>query len=175
VEILQMESKGGCQSQPWMCHVVCLAVSVLVTSCCFDLPQLPGVDAETPLPLYLELLAGDGDIGGSGNLDETGTAARFNKPSGVAVDSNVYVADRVNCTIRKIDADGLVTTLAGTAGAAGSEDGVGAATRFNDPAGVAVDSAGNVYVADTSNHTIRKVTATGVVTTLLHAMGDGVV
>jgi sugar lactone lactonase YvrE len=79
---------------------------------------------------------------------------------------NVYVADRNNQTIRKVTAAGVVSTLAGTAGMFGSADGTGAAALFNEPTGVAVDSAGNVYVADTDNCTIRKVTPVGVVTTL---------
>ena len=81
-------------------------------------------------------------------------------PYGVAVDSagNVYVADTSNHTIRKVTPAGVVTTLAGLAGNSGSADGTGSAARFYLPCGVAVDSAGNVYVADTGNHTIRKVT-----------------
>jgi hypothetical protein len=79
---------------------------------------------------------------------------------------NVFVADPGNCTIRKVTAAGVVTTLAGSAGAYGSADGTGSAARFSYPFGVAVDSAGNVFVADQHNHTIRKVTAAGVVTTI---------
>ena len=76
----------------------------------------------------------------------------------MAVDSagNVYVADQANSTIRKMTPAGLVTTLAGSAGQSGSADGVGSAARFNLPGGVAVDSAGNVYVADIYNHRITK-------------------
>src|SRR6185436_3909057 len=104
----------------------------------------------------------------SGSTDDTGAAARFSSPQGVAVDSagNIYVADRNNHTIRKITAAGVVTTLAGTGGVAGSADGTGAAARFNFPASVGVDAAGNVYIADASNNTLRKVTPAGVVTTL---------
>jgi uncharacterized protein YjiK len=103
-----------------------------------------------------------------GSADGTGAAARFNQPSGVAVDSagNVYLTDRGNNTLRKVTPAGVVTTLAGTAGMAGSADGTGAAARFNQPIGVAVDSAGNVYVADRGSNTLRKVTPAGVVTTL---------
>ena len=92
----------------------------------------------------------------------------------MAVDSagNVYVADTDNHTIRKVTPAGVVTTLAGLAGSPGSADGTGSAARFYCPRGVAVDSAGNVYVADTGNHTIRKVTPAGVVTTLAGLAGS---
>src|SRR5260221_721646 len=90
--------------------------------------------------------------GGGGNVDGTGIAARFNSPYCLAVDSagNVYVAD-TGSTIRKITPAGEVTTLAGSAGQIGSDDGVGSAARFFVPTGVAVDGAGNVYVADYGN------------------------
>src|SRR5438093_873600 len=83
-----------------------------------------------------------------GSNDGTGSAARFNNPYSVAVDSagNVYVADFGNYTVRKITPDGVVTTLAGTAGQYGSADGTGSAARFFQPSGVAVDSGGNIYV-----------------------------
>ncbi len=102
----------------------------------------------------------------SGNANGTGTAAGFNGPAGVAVDAvgNVYVADFNNNLIRKITAAGVVTTLAGST--AGKVDGIGTAASFRGPRGVAVDAAGNVYVADANNNLIRKVTAAGVVTTL---------
>ena len=115
-----------------------------------------------------------GTAGSTGSTNGTGAAARFNYPSGIAVDSagNVYVADRSNSTIRKITSGGVVTTLAGTAGSTGSTNGTGAAARFNHPFGVAVDSAGNVYVADTQNSTIRKITSAGVVTTPVGSAGS---
>src|SRR5437764_538568 len=108
-----------------------------------------------------------------GSADGTGSAASFNCPCGVTVDSgvNVYVADTSNSTIRKITPAGAVSTLAGTAGASGSDDGTGSAARFNFPFGLAVDSAGNIYVADTSNSTIRKVTPAGAVSTLAGTAG----
>ena len=115
-----------------------------------------------------------GLAGSPGSIGGTGSAARFNFPYGVAVDSasNVYVADSYNHTIRKITTGGVVTTLAGLAGAAGSADGTGSAARFYTPVGVAVDNAGNVYVADYSNSTIRKITSSGVVTTLAGLAGS---
>ena len=109
-----------------------------------------------------------GTAGSQGSADGTGSAALFNYPNGVAVDAtgNVYIADESNHTIRKITSGGVVTTLAGTAGSSGSTDGTGSAARFASPAGVAADVEGNVYVADRANHSIRKITSGGVVTTL---------
>ncbi len=114
-----------------------------------------------------------GSVGSSGTNDGVGSAARFSYPKGVAVDSagNVYVADNGNSTIRQVTPAGVVTTLAGSPGLYGSSDGTGSNARFGGPSGVAVDSADNVYVADTDNQTIRKVTPAGVVTTLAGSPG----
>lgn len=121
-----------------------------------------------------------GPPGGPGSTDDMGSAARFTNPFGIAVDSagNIYVADVDNSTIRKITPAGVVTTLAGMAGVHGDTDGTGPGARFSSPSGVAVDSSGTVYVADTENHTIRKITTGGVVTTLagmagVHGSADG--
>ncbi|MBC7474133.1 MAG: hypothetical protein H7263_07550, partial [Candidatus Sericytochromatia bacterium] len=106
---------------------------------------------------------------GNGYADGNGTAAQFNYPQGLAVDSsgNVYVADTINHKIRKIanDATHTVSTITGTTGigngvngdSSGYLDGNGTAAQFNNPQGVSVDSSGNVYVADTYNHKIRKI------------------
>ena len=109
-----------------------------------------------------------GSAGAPGSADGTGTSARFTVPYAVAVDTTgtVFVVDHGNHTIRKITADGVVTTLAGTAGSQGSTDGSGAAARFRYPSGVAVDRNGNVFVADTDNHVIRQITPSGEVTTV---------
>jgi DNA-binding beta-propeller fold protein YncE len=109
-----------------------------------------------------------GSAGNFGSTDATGGNARFYGPQAIAVDSsdNLYVADTANHTIRKITSGGVVSTLAGLAGTNGLTDGTGSNARFNAPQGLAVDSSFNVYVADTWNHTIRKVTSAGVVTTL---------
>jgi len=149
----------------------CLVV-LAAASCGFpQLPDLPDSDGGGPSDLDLELLAGNAD--GSGSVDGTGAAARFSSASSVAIDGagTVYVADRDNHTIRRITAAGVVTTLAGTPRVFGSADGTGAAARFRIPTGVAVDGAGNVYVTDTGNHTLRKVTTAGVVTTLAGTAG----
>ncbi|MFO1497894.1 MAG: hypothetical protein U1G07_05785 [Verrucomicrobiota bacterium] len=115
-----------------------------------------------------------GRPGGFGSADGTGSAARFNQPSGVALDSagNMFIGDTLNYTIRKVTPDGVVTTLAGRADSRGSADGTGTAARLYQPWGVAVDNAGNVYVGDSWNHTIRKVTPAGVVTTLAGLAGS---
>jgi hypothetical protein len=112
--------------------------------------------------------------GSGGIVDGTGWAARFDAPGSVRLDAsgNAYVADSYNNTIRKITPAGVVTTLAGTARVIGSSDGTGPAAHFNGPGGVATDSAGNVYVADSGNYTIRKITPAGVVTTLAGAAGS---
>src|SRR5438046_2136733 len=112
-------------------------------------------------------------VPGQGSADGTGSSARFNNPWGVAADTsgNIYVADTENHTIRKIIPGGVVTTLAGLAGVSGTNNGIGSAARFFQPQGVAVDSSGNLYVADTGNHTIRLVTSAGVVTTLAGSPG----
>ena len=103
----------------------------------------------------------------SGSADGGRTVATFNHPSGMAMDrdGNLYIADTYNSTIRKISVTGEVTTLAGAARQTGRADGVGAAARFNLPQAVAVGSAGNVFVADTYNHAIRKIASDGTVTT----------
>lgn len=144
------------------CHRTCLAwLSVLATSLA---PLAHGQSTITTLA---------GLAGSSGSADGGGASARFSSPTGVAIDGagNVYVAESVNNTVRKITALGDVTTLAGTAGAAGSTDGVGSAARFRTPSAVAVDTAGNLYVADYGNHTIRKIAADGTVTTLAGSAG----
>jgi len=115
-----------------------------------------------------------GTVDVTGGADGAGAAAQFNSPGGMAIDANgtIYVADSGNNTIRKVTAGGVVTTIAGTAGVKGSSDGTGAAASFYEPSGLALDSAGNIYVADTGNNTIRKVTAGGVVTTFAGTARD---
>ncbi|RZL66896.1 MAG: HYR domain-containing protein, partial [Rhodococcus sp. (in: high G+C Gram-positive bacteria)] len=114
----------------------------------------------------VSLLAG-GPI--SGSADGSGVAAQFDSPYGLIVDpaGNVYVADTSNHNIRKITPEGVVTTVAGLAGAFGDLDGTGTSARFFQPTGLALDSAGNLLVADYGNHRIRKIDlTTGAVITL---------
>ena len=116
-------------------------------------------------------LAGTG--GATGSTDDTGALARFNEPMGIiSIGANLYVTDAMNNTIRKIvSATGVVTTIAGTAGAQGSTDDVGADARFYYPAGITSDGI-VLYVVDNGNQTIRKiVTASATVSTLAGTAG----
>ncbi|HVR36292.1 MAG TPA: SMP-30/gluconolactonase/LRE family protein [Methylomirabilota bacterium] len=108
-----------------------------------------------------------------GSVDEDGVEARFMRPEAVVLDDqgNAYVADTLNHAIRKITPDGMVTTLAGLMTYAGAVDGTGRDARFAEPRGVAVDGDGNLYVSDSANQTIRKVTVSGVVTTIAGLAG----
>jgi hypothetical protein len=111
--------------------------------------------------------------GWSGFADGQGTSGRFNYTGSVRIgpDGTIYVADASNHTIRKISASGVVSTFAGAPGVSGTTDGPGSVARFNGPAGVAVDATGNVYVADSQNATIRKITPAGAVSTLAGSAG----
>ncbi|MDD2698083.1 MAG: putative Ig domain-containing protein [Arcobacteraceae bacterium] len=129
------------------------------------------VSSDTNLPSWLHLnsetlvstLAGSGT---AGSTDGNGTSATFNFPNGVAIDSsgNIFVAEYLNHKIRKITPEGVVTTVAGS-GTQGSTDGNATTASFNSPSGVAIDSSGNIFVADTKNNKIRKITLDGVVST----------
>lgn len=115
--------------------------------------------------------------GAKGDDDGTGLAANFNDPRGIAfcdASKTIYVADTGNNEIRAIDLDGRVTTLAGSP-QSGYVDATGSAARFNRPTGVACDDAGNVYVADSENNVIRKVTPDGVTTTVAGDAHSGTV
>jgi DNA-binding beta-propeller fold protein YncE len=110
-----------------------------------------------------------------GSADGTGTAATFYYPTGITMDgTNLYVADNGNSTIRRIViSTGVVTTIAGSAGAIGSADGTGTAATFNYPIGIATDGT-NLYVTDSGNNTIRKIViSTGAVTTLAGGIANG--
>lgn len=114
-----------------------------------------------------ETIAGQEGVRGSQNATD-GKSALFSYPTGVAVDSsgNVFVADWVDNTIRKISAGGAVTTVAGQSGQTGFVDGPAASARFNAPQDVAVDPDGNLYVTDFRNQAIRRISPEGEVTTI---------
>jgi gliding motility-associated-like protein len=149
------------------------------TSASFNLPAGVAFDAQGNLYVaernnniirkitpagVVSTFAGSGAVG---SANGTGIAASFNGPSGVAVDAsgNVFVADQYNYLIRKITAAGVVTTLAGS-GLLGATNGLATSASFNKPFGVAVDQAGNVYVADEFNQIVREITPAGYVNTL---------
>ena len=113
-----------------------------------------------------------GYAGTSGTTDGSGSAARLYVPFGIAYDgTNLFVSDTGNQTIRKVTPLGVVTTLAGTAGTSGITDATGTSAKFNNPAGIVSDGT-NLFVADSSNHTIRKIVILGgVVTTLAGVAG----
>lgn len=100
-------------------------------------------------------------------LDGKGTAARFNGPGGIAYAPTgfLYVSDTGNQIIRRVNLDGTVTTLAGEPGVWGTADGIGAVARFHSPRGICVGTDGNLYIADSFNHAIRRMTPESVVTT----------
>ena len=111
-----------------------------------------------------------------GSLDALGTNAQFNGPVGIAFDSrtNLFVSDANNDTIRKIAPDGTVTTFAGAAGLDGAADGDLDSARFRSPAELAFDRKGNLFVADSLNQTVRKISTNGIVSTVSGAAGiDG--
>jgi sugar lactone lactonase YvrE len=111
-----------------------------------------------------------GDICGvcAGSKDGTGATARFNAPEGIATDSagNLYVAEPASATIRKVTPQGVTTTLAGANGVVGYADGTGGAARFNMPSRLETDANGNLYVTDTGNSVVRRITPAGVTATL---------
>lgn len=125
-----------------------------------------------------------GTVGTTGNLDGAGTNAQFGAlssvttstvggPFALAVDAggSVFVADSFSHTLRRITTEGIVSTFSGAAGTVASLDGPVASARYAVPYGVAIDSNGNLYVADTFNHIIRRVSAAGIVTTIAGSVG----
>ncbi len=109
-----------------------------------------------------------------GYLDGAATSARFSEPWGLGIDpqGNLYVADAFNAVVRKVDISHNVTTYAGQSASSFDVDGTGTGARFASPAGMAFDASGNLYVADATGPTVRKVTPTGVVTTYAGENGE---
>jgi sugar lactone lactonase YvrE len=124
----------------------------------------------------INTIAGTGFAGVLGDGGPA-TSAQVNEPEGIAVDSsgNVYIADYGNSKIRKIDTSGIISTIAGTGSIGSSGDGGPATAAFLKlPTGVAVDRAGNVYIADNQNSRVRKVDSTGTITTIVSTGTPGV-
>lgn len=160
-------------------------------------PRGVAVDAAIPANIYIAdtmnyqirkvaagiITAVAGVAGQTGSNDGPATGAKLNSPLGVAVNASgsvVYVADEGNHKVRKVDVTlGEVTTVAGT-GISGfsGDNGLATAANLDSPSGVALDAAGNLYIADTDNHQIRRVSSAGVITTVAGtgvpgSLGDG--
>ncbi len=113
-----------------------------------------------------------GSFGTAGARNAVGTVAQFRNPTGLTVcGGKLYVADTGNAVIRSVSGDATVLSYAGGVGVHAHADGLGAAARFNHPEGVASDAEGNIYVADTENHTIRKIAVSGAITTIAGTPG----
>lgn len=147
--------------------VLLLASALLLQSCKKKNNPQPGTPGDTG-SYSVTTLAGTGSYGFTNG---PGSTAQFSDPYGVATDvsGNVYVADADNNAIRKITPAGIVSTVAGD-GTRGFKNGTGASAEFDFPHALVVDSTGNIYVADTFNQMIRKITPAGVVSTFA---GDG--
>jgi hypothetical protein len=124
-----------------------------------------------PQPSNTDTFAGS--AGQPGSADGPSTTARFNNPRGVASapDGSVYVADTGNHTIRRIDADGTVSTVAGQAGVAGFRDGIAADALLSSPSGIDINELGEVFIADTGNFIVRKLTTDGRLITIAGTPG----
>ncbi len=162
-------------------------VTTLARGATFDTPE--GVAAAPDGTIFvantnletIDKISPNGDVsvfagktGESGRNDGTGGEARFDSPEGIGLDSagNLYVADSNNASIRKITPDAVVTTLAGGSGRHGNDDGTGMEATFGNPNGLTVDSAGNIYLSDLRNNTLRKITPDGTTRTLAGKLKD---
>lgn len=146
---------------------VVASVAVLQTSCG------DGYTKYLDGPQLIAFVGRPDSANNPGAVDGYGTSSAFNIPAALAVDSsgNIYVADQGNHTIRKVTPTRIVSTFAGTAGSLDATNGTGADARFKFPSGVAVDKAGNVYIADTENHLVRKISPSAEVTTFAGRSG----
>jgi len=138
----------------------------IITNVLGSVTSSPSAVLTVSVAPYIDITTLAGSASNSGAADGIGSAALFNNPRGIAVDNNtnVYVTDLYNHTIRKLTLSGtnwVVSTIAGLAGSSGSADGTNSDARFNGPYGITVDGNTNIYVADTGNDTIRKLTPSG--------------
>ena len=159
-----------------------MIVLILLSSCSWFLPDhmrysfenLNQTNINTPTIIQKITVSTFAGSGTAGSVDDTGTAAQFNSPCGMAFDAsgNLYVAEYGGHRIRKITKEGVVTTIAGN-GSAGFNDANGTSAQFNNPHDLAIDTSSNLYVADTGNHRIRKITPSGDVTTFAGSGSEG--
>ena len=155
--------------------MTCLSVNLLRTITRYSLSflllcSLHSCDEQTgssPEPGEFTMVSTVAGNESRGFVDGIGPMARFNHPSAMVIDQagNIYVSDQENHSIRKVTPSGVVSTFAGT-GQPGSENGHRLSATFNNPYGLALDAKGNLYVGDVSNHSIRKISVDGKVTTL---------
>ena len=156
------------RSRPQFFRLVCPPVATLLTTLLVFASALFGSALAQE---SVRTLAGLAETPGAVNA--AGAQARFNDPAGVVVaaDGTIFVADSRNHVIRRLATNGVVSTLAGALGQAGAADGAGGAARFDSPSGLALAADGALVVSDTGNHTLRRVTFAGAVTTLAGAAG----
>ncbi len=141
--------------------VVSLTLVAVAAAACGGAKKTAAAKPAATAPMVTTLA---GKAGAMGTANGCGAAARFTVLLGVACGAAGVVSVADDNTIRKISAAGVVTTLVGKAGASGSADGVGDRARFYNPSGIVCDASGNLYVADSANRMIRKITPAAVVT-----------
>jgi sugar lactone lactonase YvrE len=159
---LHLQETGLFKGAPWLSDIALDRNDNMYTAATSQLIRV------TPDGL-VTVLAGNAE---QGHQDGVGAAASLDFPSPIAVAPNgdVFIADRYNSIIRKVTPDGIVTTLAGVAGQAGFADGMGADAKFSHPEGISVDGQGTIYVADTDNDAVRRISPIGRVTLLAGAV-----
>lgn len=137
----------------------------------FTILMTIGAHAQTKI---ITTVGGTGVSGFSGD-NAAATAAKLSNPSGVAVDDtgNIYIVDKGNYRIRKISKTGIITTIAGNGGIGYSGDHAAATAATLSPNGIAVDLAGNVFIADQGNNCIRKINKLGIITTVAGDTANG--
>ena len=143
-------------------HTVSQEVTITVT----DIDEVTAIQTALPIAVSVEVYAGT--MSSSGNIVGDRLTARLNEPIDMVYDAsgNLYIAEEGGSSIKKMDVNGVISEFVGSPGVAGFVDGTGAVARFNQIRGIALDNNGNLIVADKDNHSIRKVTPAGVVTTI---------
>ena len=147
----------------WSKRLLCITLSLAILDA--GLPQYTALAAEN---YEVTTIAGTQSPGFEGD-EGPANLAKLNAPNGVAVDNqgNLYIADTLNSRVRKVTANGVITTVAGNGNPGYAGDGGNAKeAELNDPRGIALDSQGNLYIADSKNYVVRKVTTDGIISTI---------